>query len=107
MLKREKSRKLEPVGKLLADVLERLGLAGQLAEQRAVQIWPQTVGEKIAAHTRAHAIENGELVVLVDAHAWIQELSFLKPGIIAKLNQALGSEIVKDIRFTLMRRPKL
>ena len=103
MLPRGKSRKLEPVGSLLADMFKKLGLSEAVAEQRALQVWAQVVGEKVAAHTQAYSISDGELLVLVDAHTWSQELTFLKPDILRRLNETLGSGIVKDIRFTLRR----
>jgi predicted nucleic acid-binding Zn ribbon protein len=104
MLPRGKSRKLEPVGGLFAGMFEKLGLSEAVAEQRALVVWAGVVGEKVAAHTQAWSISNGELLVLVDAHAWTQELTFLKPDILRKLNEALGGPVVKDIRFTLRRR---
>ena len=104
MLPRGKSRKLEPVGSLFADMFKKLGLSEAVAEQRALQVWAGVVGEKVAAHAQAYSISDGVLLVLVDAHAWTQELTFLKPDILRRLNETLGSGIVKDIRFTLRRR---
>jgi predicted nucleic acid-binding Zn ribbon protein len=104
MLPRGKSRKLEPVGSLFAGMFKKLGLSEAVAEQRALQVWAGVVGEKVAAHTQAYSISDGVLLVLVDAHAWTQELLFLKPDILRRLNETLGSGIVKDIRFTLRHR---
>ena len=88
---------------MLAEVLAHLGLSDQLAEYRAVTLWSKVAGEQISKHTQAEWIDKGELIVRVDSHVWIQELTFLKPEIIKRLNADLGNEIVKDIRFILMR----
>ena len=103
MLKREKRKRPEAVSGLIGDVLSKLGFAEQLTEYHAVTIWSETVGEHIGRHTQAEWIENGELMVRVDSHAWIQELTFLKPEIIGKLNARLGSAIVRDVRFHIGR----
>jgi predicted nucleic acid-binding Zn ribbon protein len=104
MLRRAKSRRLEPIGGILAEALDRLGLSAQVREYQAVGIWDRTVGEPTCRHTRAWAIENGVLIVLADSHVWIQELTFLKSDILRRLNERLGGEIVKDIRFRPMSR---
>jgi predicted nucleic acid-binding Zn ribbon protein len=107
MSRRAKScKKLEPLSGAVGKVLDQLGLSGQLAEYRAVTVWDRVVGDKVSRHTKAEWIDQGELLVLVDSHVWIQELVFLKPEIVKKLNAELGQEIVKDIRFLLMGRRK-
>ena len=104
MRAKTKTKKLEPLSVMLTGVLDRLGLSSQLAEYRAVTSWSKAVGEQIGKHTQAEWIDKGELIVKVDSHVWIQELTFLKPEIIKRLNLELGRETVKDIRFSLMRR---
>jgi predicted nucleic acid-binding Zn ribbon protein len=103
---RAKSKKLEPLGGMLAEVLDKLGLSGQLVEYQAVMAWSKVVGANVGQHARAEWIEKGELIVRVDSHVWIQELTFLKPEIIQKLNSALGAETVKDIRFVIVGKPR-
>lgn len=99
-----KAKRPEPLGSILPGVLSRLGLTEPLKEYRAVTCWSQIVGTRISRHAQAEAISNGELTVRVDSHVWIQELTFLKPELIEKLNQELGSTTVRDIRFLLARR---
>jgi predicted nucleic acid-binding Zn ribbon protein len=101
MSKRAKSPRLEPVGGIIAGVLNELGLSAPLREWQAVQVWDKVVGEKVSQHTQAYGIDKGELAVRVDSHAWMQELQFLKPDIIRKLNTELGADIIRDIRFAL------
>jgi predicted nucleic acid-binding Zn ribbon protein len=101
---REKSKKLEPISGILAQVLDKLGLTEQMAQYQAVLRWEKVVGAQVSKHTKAYSIEKGILLVFVDSNVWIRELTFLKPDIIKKTNTELGHEVVKDIRFALMRR---
>ena len=103
MFKRAKSKKLEPLGGILAKTLQELGLSEHLREYHAVQAWDRVVGEPTCRHARAWAIDKGVLTVFVDAHTWLQELAFLRPDIVRKLNAELGSEVVKEIVFRLSR----
>ena len=100
---RAKSKKLEPISGVFASVLDKLGLTEPMMRYQAVLRWDQVVGAQVGKHTRAYSIDKGILLVLVDSHVWIRELTFLKPDIMRKLNTALGSEIVQDIHFVLMR----
>jgi len=104
MSKRAKSRRLEPVGGLIAGVLDELGLSASLREWHAVSVWDTVVGEQVSKHTQAYAVEKGVLAVRVDSHVWLQELQFLKPDIIGRLNRELGGEVITELRFVLARR---
>jgi hypothetical protein len=61
--------------------------------------WTRIVGPRIAARTRVGGLRRGTLTIKVASSAWSNELSFLKPSLIAKLVQA-GHDI-SDIRFTV------
>ena len=64
-----------------------------------VERWPEVVGPKIAEVTVAERIRDGKLWVSVSHPAWRTELTFMKRGLIDRLNAAMGEEIVKDIIF--------
>jgi predicted nucleic acid-binding Zn ribbon protein len=84
---------------LLDDVMTELGIARRIKEMRALELWAGTVGKQIADSTEAERISGGKLVVRVKRAPWRNELIFLKKEIIAKLNKAIGEEVVKDIIF--------
>jgi predicted nucleic acid-binding Zn ribbon protein len=89
--------RLEPVGSVLGDLLRGLGLERRLAEYRAVQIWEAAVGQGIAQHARATAIQDGALFVAVDSSVWMQELALLRQGIVTRLNEQIGAPLVRRI----------
>jgi predicted nucleic acid-binding Zn ribbon protein len=93
----------EAVGGVLGRVLESLGLSREMSGWHAVEAWPSLVGARVARRTRAVAFRNGTLHVEVEGSAWMQELGYLKPDLVRRINQQLGSELVHDVRLTLPR----
>jgi predicted nucleic acid-binding Zn ribbon protein len=94
----------EPVGGVLGRVLEDLGLSREMSGWRAVEAWPRLVGPRIARHARAVAFRDGTLQVEVEGSAWMQELGYLRRELVQRINQELGGEPVRAVRFTLPRR---
>lgn len=92
---------LTPIGRLLGEVLSKCQ-SGSASGMRAVMgLWPQTVGDVVAANTRPAAFRKQLLLVYVSSPVWIQELRFQKAEIIRKLNHAAGKDIVSDITFKI------
>lgn len=89
----------EKIGGSLMDALSRMGIAERLHKQQAVTRWKEAVGEVIAAQTEALKIDGDTLVVKVFQAAWRQELIFLKDELLAKLENEIGKDLIKDIRF--------
>jgi len=85
------------VGDVLAELLQQYGLMDRLKEFDAVNCWADVVGEKIAEHTKAKDVRDGALVVEVSGSAWRNELYYLKPDIIEKINKRIGKKIIHDI----------
>ncbi len=94
-----KAAHAKQVGSAISSVLKELGLAGKVRQYGAVDRWSEIVGERIARVTKAESIRDGKLLVRVSAPAWRNELTFLKRELIAKINAALGQEVVKEIIF--------
>lgn len=99
--KGSESGTMTPIGRLLGDVLSKCH-SGTATGMRAVMaLWPQAVGDGIAANTRPAAFNGRLLLVHVASPVWIQELRFQKSDIIRKLNDAAGKDIVSDITFKI------
>ncbi len=92
---------VEAVGGVLGRVLEGLGLSREMTGWKAVEAWPALVGPRVALRTRAVAFRDGTLHVEVEGSAWMQELSYLKRELVQRINQELGGEHVRDVRFML------
>lgn len=89
------------VGHLVADVLERTGVASQVERTRAVEQWERRVGEGIAAVTGPLRLAGSTLIVGVRSSAWLMELNMMKREILARLNVESSSVRVEKLVFVL------
>ena len=85
---------------ILNKALHSQGMDKRLQQENAVVIWEDIVGSRIAKAAKAIRIDRGTLLIEVKSSAWKQQIQMLKPDIIKKLNNQLGKNTVKNIRFT-------
>lgn len=90
---------MQHIGGPLKKFLKSVGLEKGIAQQGAIELWPQVVGEGVARNTDPIGVEHGILTVKTETPAWRQELQFQKTQIIETLNKKLNKKIIKDIRF--------
>lgn len=90
-------RKPATAADLVQQLLQQRGMEGKIEEYRTWQIWDEVVGPQIARRARPIRIREGVLEVRVDQPVWMQQLQLLKPRILARLNQALGKELLRDL----------
>lgn len=89
----------EAIGSILDSVLESSGLRRRVEERDLLGTWPEMVGERIAAHSRAVDLQDGVLQVDADHAAWRQELTLLFPEILHRYRARFGDDAVKEIRW--------
>lgn len=87
------------VGSALDELVSSLGIQKKLQEYDAVVYWESVVGERIAQMTKVTRILQGVLFVHVKTSTWRNELTLRKKEIIDKLNNIIGTNVVKDIKF--------
>ena len=102
----------EQIGSAMKSILERLDREGHFAIVRLVKEWPEIVGEAIARRTEIVSLKFHTAVVKVSGAMWIQELNLMKSQILARVQQRLGEDSVRELRFIQGRlnrreRPKL
>jgi hypothetical protein len=85
------------VSSVLTDIAHRYGLETTLTEYHLQHHWPEIAGASIAAHTRPDAIRFRRLYLIVENSVWLQQLTFLKPTLIEKINAAAGHSVLSDI----------
>jgi hypothetical protein len=90
-------------------VISRTKLAGGAVslEELACTGWPVAVGKKIAARTRAITLAGGRLRVDVEDAVWQRQLGVLKNQILARLEEILGTSVVRDVEFRVAPRRRL
>ena len=85
---------------LINDICYRWGIEKKVKEYTAMCKWRQVVGEKIASEAQPTGVKSGKLFVKVDNASWRNELIFMKRAIIDKINESIGSYVIKDIVFS-------
>ena len=93
------SGSLDSFGTILSGLAKRLGLQSHLFELRLQQHWRDIIGEPVGAHTWPVQVRFKKLYLIVRNSVWLQQLIFLKPTLLAKLNERAGSEVLTDIAF--------
>lgn|SRR5574341_250902 len=86
-----------PVGSVLASLAHRYGLGPKLVEYKLRHHWEDIAGTAIAAHTRPDTIRFKRLYLLVQDSVWLQQLTFLKPELIERINASAGRPVLADI----------
>ena len=80
-------------------MLKKFGIDNAVAQNEALNIWNEIVGKTVAKNTQPERVEHGVIIVKVSSPTWRQELYFQKKEIIEKLNNKIGKNVIKDIRF--------
>lgn len=95
-MKRTDAQTLDSV---LAEWIRENGLEKPLLEHRVVEQWGEILGKTIARYSRDIKIKDGMLRVRITNAALRQELFEQRFRLIQKLNDAVGGDVVKDIRL--------
>src|SRR5271157_2931115 len=87
-------------------LIRKLQLSGDVlsAGELACAAWPQAVGKKVAAHTRASRMVRDRLIVEVEDHTWQRQLWALRPYILNNLKKSFGPGLVEDLEFRVVPR---
>lgn len=88
---------LNPLTDILSRFLKSHGMAIHMLEFRLQQHWREIVGEHVARHTWPESIRHRKLYLVAENSVWLQQLLFLKPELLAKINAAADGEALTDI----------
>ncbi len=94
--KRDTSRRLSDI---VLDVLREGNLTSRMLETRAASLWQVVLGPTVNRSTREVYVRDGVMHVMLSSSVVRHELSMMKMQILQRINQAVGSEVVKDIVF--------
>ncbi len=91
--------RLDSFGAILSGLAKRLGLESRLVELRLQHQWRDLLGEPTGSHTWPDQIRFKKLYLVVRNSVWLQQLTFLKPALLAKLHEETGPDLITDIVF--------
>ena len=84
---RRPRRAPEPVGSLVAEVLDRIGIRERVERSATAERWDEVVGPHIARVARPGGIKGGTLFVEVAGAAWMTELDMMRRTLLRRLNE--------------------
>lgn len=90
-----------PLRSILDQTLKGLNLARPMKGYSLWGAWKEIVGEALAFQAQPRSIRNRILFIDVSHSTWMQQLQFLKPDLLKKINTFLGEPLIEDIRFRL------
>jgi len=97
---------LDSFGNILSGLAKRLGLESRLLELRLQHHWHDLVGEPTASHTWPAQIRFKKLYLVVRNSVWLQQLTFLKPALLTKLQAEIGAGSITDLAFRVGEIPE-
>lgn len=92
-------KEVKSIGELILKNLRAQGLETPLQQKWLIAAWPEVMGEMIAGYTQDLYIRNQTLNVRLTSPALRADLSLMRLEIVKKLNAAVGSQVIADIRF--------
>ena len=93
--------KLRPLRSVLEESLKSLGLKNTMKGYSLWSAWREIVGDSVASNAQPSVIRNRILFLEVSHPTWVQQLQFLKPTLLEKVNGYLQENFIHDIRFRL------
>ena len=81
----------------MKDYIREMNLEGKLREVGIIDSWEKTVGKAISSRTSKVYIKDGILYVHLTSSIVRNELLMIREALRERLNQAAGSDVIKDI----------
>ena len=103
VVKRDRN-KMTGIGSLLNNLLESRKWRENMNRHRLFEFWAQAVGKDISANAQPKVLRGNVLWVDVTDSVWMQQLHLMKEDLRQVINDRLGEEGIKDIRFNLVNR---
>ncbi len=91
-------REVKTLDELLNRFLREEGLETPLLQQRVVNAWDQVAGPMVARYTTDKFVKNQMLFVKITNPALRQDLSMMRAQLVKRLNAAVGSSVISDVR---------
>jgi predicted nucleic acid-binding Zn ribbon protein len=98
-----RTEKTSPLSEII-DSSRKLQWLGVVDEQRSLEIykcWEEAAGPFVARHAKPVRVKNNVLILSVRSPAWLQELSLLKPELLANFSRLMGDKAPADLKLKL------
>ncbi len=85
-------------GDVLKQFLQETSIGSSMSQQEAVNLWPQVAGAALTKYTKNVSIYNGTLFVQLKSSIAADAIRTQQQELIRKMNEAIGMEVVKEIK---------
>lgn len=102
MTKRRLNRKnFAPLGQVLDKVVHQYRPQTDHALIQVWDVWQRAVGDIIAENAQPAAFKRDILLIHVSSSTWLHHLRFMEKELLMKINQSLGAERVRALKFKI------
>ncbi len=84
---------------LLGPVGKKLRLDDPAASAALWRRWPEIVGDDVARNAEPTSLKQGVLRIRTTSPTWATEMSYLANDIKSRVNDALGREVVREVKI--------
>jgi predicted nucleic acid-binding Zn ribbon protein len=99
--RRYHARKPKTIGNVLAQLITARGYGRIQADANFAGAWQTAVGPALAKYTLPGRLRRGVLEITVTNSMTVQELTFQKQQVLAKLQSQLPDARIRDLRFRI------
>lgn len=85
------------IGAAIREMFERYSLTGKFDEATLLTSWEKLVGKPVARNTRRLYIRDKVLFVQMESAAMKHDLTYLKDGILQRLEAEFGKGLITEI----------
>ena len=89
----------QPLGDVIKDVIDQLGVQDKIDEARVVETWASLAGKEINSVTESVWMKGATLYVKITSAAWRQELHMNRRKWRERLNGEMETDPVEEIVF--------
>lgn len=98
---RRNKREFVHIGDIIDKAIKNYRIESDEELSHIWSLWNGLVGEAIAKNAQPAAFKGKLLLVHVTSSTWMHQLQFMKEEIKAKVNNALGKNLIKEIKFKI------
>lgn len=92
---------LAHVGSIIEKSLGSYRRQNDMEMLQIFDMWEDAVGETVSINAKPAAFKGDLLLVHVSSSAWMHHLYFQKHDLIKKINDTLGSDLVRELKFKI------
>ena len=91
--------KPQDIGSVIQRFVSDCDIAAKLKKFSIFNHWDEIVGNDLGSRTKPEKISRATLYISVTNSTWANELSMMSGQLLGKINNYIGSDVIKELRF--------